>query len=722
VTNFKNFFLGSGHDREVRETLRMHGAVSAAIHRYPLAKQEARTEFIVDTAYEAAELSGRMPPRSLMIAICELIEGILAFDAPSDFPKPDAIATLSMEEGVALRAALSRTLRLVEDWDRISALWKRKVTAVIAGVLTDLGAAAFRDDHQTESANTGDAELEVSLVDLCQDLPVLIERAMGTFYDADVVSGPLFQTLRDRLERNIAAASGINYERRHAQSRAAVLPTQQRAASNSELVNLYLAGTPFTSFFATPVPFSIPERVRFEHTHILAGSGHGKTQTLQRLILSDLTRPEPPSLVIIDSQGEMLQKLTRLGLFDPDEGRLASRIVVIDPTDVEHPPALNMFDINQERFGRYNIAAREQILNGVIELYDYIFGALLGAELTQKQSVIFRYLARLMLTIPGATIHDLIRLMTDATPYLPAIEALPPSVRAFFTLEFADKSFAATKKQILRRLWGILENPTFERMFTAAENRIDMFDALNSGKVVLVNTAKDFLKAERSSILGRYFIALTLQAALERAALPHGERRPAFLYIDEAAEYFDDNIDDLLTQARKYNLGVVFCHQYLDQLTPSLRSSIAANTSIKLAGGVSDKDARSLASDMRTSPDFILGQAKQERSTRFACHVRNLTPSAISLTFPFGALEAQPTMGTAAYRRLREDNRARLTVPFHLAGPSQSPQEPTSTSPEPAAARTEPSPRPKAASPVPRRSPLVRTPLPPPQRDDDWEG
>ena len=147
-----------------------------------------------------------------------------------------------------------------------------------------------------------------------------------------------------------------------------------------------------------------------------------------------------------------------------------------------------------------------------------------------------------------------------------------------------------------------------------------MFDALNTGKIVLVNTAKDFLKAERSSILGRYFIALTLQAALERAALPESQRRPAFLYIDEAAEYFDDNIDDLLTQARKYNLGVVFSHQYLDQLTPSLRSSIAANTSIKLAGGVSDKDARSLAPDMRTTPTFILEQHKQERSTQFACY------------------------------------------------------------------------------------------------------
>ena len=45
--------------------------------------------------------------------------------------------------------------------------------------------------------------------------------------------------------------------------------------------------------------------------HIVGGSGHGKTQLLQKLILNDLQREHPPSLIIIDSQGEMLAKVQR---------------------------------------------------------------------------------------------------------------------------------------------------------------------------------------------------------------------------------------------------------------------------------------------------------------------------------------------------------------------------------------------------------------------------
>ena len=93
-------------------------------------------------------------------------------------------------------------------------------------------------------------------------------------------------------------------------------------------------------------------------------------------------------------------------------------------------------------------------------------------------------------------------------------------------------------------------------MFSHPKNAFDMKAAFDSGKVVLINTAKDVLKAEASAIFGRYMIALAMQAALERAADPEASRRPAFLYIDEAADYFDQNIDTLLIQARKYKVGI----------------------------------------------------------------------------------------------------------------------------------------------------------------------
>ena len=189
-----------------------------------------------------------------------------------------------------------------------------------------------------------------------------------------------------------------------------------------------------------------------------------------------------------------------------------------------------------------------------------------------------------------------------------------------------------------------------------------MFEALQNGSVVLINTSKALLKTDASALFGRYMIARVISAAFERIAVPAGKRTPAFLIVDEAAEYFDDNLETLLSQARKFNVGVLFAHQHLDQLTPSLRAAVAANTSIKLAGGVSDKDARALAADMRTTADFITGMTKRARSSEFACFVRNYTGSAVRLDIQFGALEAAPKMPAEKHRQLIAKNRERYAA------------------------------------------------------------
>ena len=172
---------------------------------------------------------------------------------------------------------------------------------------------------------------------------------------------------------------------------------------------------------------------------------------------------------------------------------------------------------------------------------------------------------------------------------------------------------------------------------------------LNNGGIVLVDTAKDFLKGS-SAHFGRIFISLVLQAVLERAVIAEHKRRPTFLIVDEAAAYFDSNIDDFLTEARKYKCGCVFAHQFLDQATSSLRASLAANTAIKMAGGVSTSDARALAFDMRTTQEFILGQPR----LTFACHIQGITPNAVSIPVSVGQLERQPKLTAEAYERLRK--------------------------------------------------------------------
>src|SRR4029077_4450052 len=126
------------------------------------------------------------------------------------------------------------------------------------------------------------------------------------------------------------------------------------------------------------------------------------------------------------------------------------RLILISPKDIKAPPALNIFDINRDRLGQDDEATKEQVVAGVIQTFDYLFAGLLGADLTAKQGVFFRFVARLMLAVPetmgrNATILDIIDLMDDPAQYKAAIQSLPPIQRQFFERDFVGKTFVQTK-------------------------------------------------------------------------------------------------------------------------------------------------------------------------------------------------------------------------------------------------------------------------------------
>jgi hypothetical protein len=652
----------SAADHQQAQTMALYAELKKQHARSPLSVPGNVERLAAAVVHRAR--AHRALPQMLVDTLTAAVRQLIACEAHLFELSPPAPQS-SIAHGVAARTQLRQRLAFYADQDRLVAEWLDGLADAVAAVIARLPPLPEPD--------AGGMLLSAPLATLIGDPAHLVAElvAIALRHATD----PLLDrhstrpgaTLAGLVTANLLRASHISYAAAQKAPERLRSPLADTDDAHT-LVERYLAGTPLAALAMAPVPLAVTQDKRFEHQLLLSGTGYGKTQTIQHDIAAHLDRPpaQVPALVVIDSKRAMLDKIARLACFDPDRGTLAGRLIIIDPTDIDHPPALNIFAVNAARIATYGRAAQQQVLNSIIETFDYLFGALLDADMTQKQRLVFRYLARLMLAIPGANIHTLRQLLDPDTGndlYAAYADTLSPAIRAFFDTEYLDKQYAGTRRQVLRRLWGVLENETLERMLAADANHVDLFDALNNrGAIVLVHTARDFLKDEKSSFLGRIFIALTLQAVFERAALPQYRRRPTFLYIDEASEYFGDTkIDGMLTQARQHACGVVLAHQYYHQATPALRASIAANTAIKQVGGVAFEDARALAPDMRCTPDFIARQTKTAQAATFAMHVRNLTPTAITRTVPFGTLEAQPKMSNAAYARLIAQNRARLS-------------------------------------------------------------
>ena len=607
---------------------------------------------------EVGDRAERPPARPILTEVAMVADTLLEQEdieplAP-DWPIIESDAAVAVE----VRKMLARRKRWSLDYDRMMGIVNRQLVGAFADFVDSLPESCFeRWDREDEPA------FAVPLASLLERPAEAIERLILALYDDDTLKFEIFEKVRGRISRNMLVASGFppTTDPNDVLERL-VIPSRSKSQNPIDLVEQYVSGTPYEALLRLPIPFHVPDDMRFEHCHIVGGTGHGKTQLLQRMIHADLEAAcrDGRSIVVIDSQGDLINKLVRLDLFSPDHPTsLADRLVLIDPADVEYPASLNLFDARLARLEQYRPVDRERVLNGVVELYESFFGALLGAELTQKQGVIFRYLARLMLAIPGATIRTLMEIMEDGRPFKPHMETLEGSSRYFFETEFFHPSFAATKKQILKRLWGVLATPAFERMFAQRDNKLDLYAAMNDGKIILVSTAKDLLKTEGSALFGRFFISMLAQAALERSTLPEARRTPTFVYVDEAQEYFDDSIETILSQARKYRVGIALAHQTLDQLSPRLRSAFLSNTSLKCVGGVSAKDARSLASELHTTPEFIERMRRRGGRTEFAVWLKHRTKEALCLSVKLGFLERQPTLTDEAYDELIQGNRAR---------------------------------------------------------------
>jgi len=678
-----------GREAELAEVQELYQRLRAVHVASVFADPELPHRLAVMAAAEVFRERGAPADNDRLIRLVgQSASDLLAAEIFFGFPHIDFAVPLALDESLALRAYLEDKRRFLLTAQTCLEDWTHRFVGLWATLFDQLPDVIFRADA---SGGSGALTLQRPLAQAMADPVAAVQGLVLSVVSEEVAASGLFRNLSSIVRDNMWTATGVREEDRATSSRPPLLPRDCKEAA-TRVPALYLAGTPFAGLFEQTMSLAISKQHRFEHCHIIAGTGHGKTQLMQAMMLADFDDAERPAVVAIDSQGDMMRTLARLDRFNPAHD---DRLIILDPADTEWPLRLNLFDVNRSRIDAMPRSEREQLLAGIVELYDYIFGALLGAELTQKQSVVFRFLAQLMLAIPDATIHTLRQLLEDPAPYWSHIEALPPTARTFLTehLFVASKrgqkpnDYNATRAQVLRRLYGILSNPTFERLFSHPRNALDMKGALDAGKIVLVNTAKDVLKAEASAIFGRYVIALILKSALERAADAKAARRPAFVYIDEATDYFDDTIDTLLIQARKYNVGLTLAHQFLDQLTPALRASVMSNPAIRFAGGISAKDAMALKEDMRTSAETILAANKSSRASEFSCFVRHLTPTALTYTLPLGEAEREPRMSDADYQRLLTRIRSQVAAPIdetlsHVGGAAKPPPDAGSDAPE----------------------------------------
>jgi hypothetical protein len=323
------------------------------------------------------------------------------------------------------------------------------------------------------------------------------------------------------------------------------------------------------------VPVTMPERPRFEHTHVIGTTGGGKTNFLEHLIRQDIKKGD--GVCVIDPHGNHPDSVYRsLITWLNAAGHLTKRRVhLIDPNLAHYTTGFNPLSLPSPE-------TSVSVVAGVaLEAMERVW----GDEDTHAKPTIRRLLKATFAALAelGMTLSEAELLFDQSDKH--GVRALALTklqdryARSVLTdldlLARTDRNGLRFRDEVvgpLNRLAEFLSAPAIRRIIGQREHTIDLRTCIDEGHILLANlSGGDAVHDADTELLGRLLTRFLFFHAKRRTTT-----RPFWFYLDECQRYLSGDIPALLAEARKFKLGVVLSHQWQSQLGGADEETLAA--------------------------------------------------------------------------------------------------------------------------------------------------
>ena len=376
--------------------------------------------------------------------------------------------------------------------------------------------------------------------------------------------------------------------------------------------------------------FGIKAEDRFSHIYIIGKTGTGKSTLLEGMALQDLERGH--GFALIDPHGDLVE---RVAARIPSSGRKDA--IYLNASDPMQPYGYN--PLRQVRGEFISLAA-----SGLMEVLKKMWADSWGVRMEH----ILRNVLLALLEQPDATLHDVLRLMTDQKYRREVVKSLQnETVRNFLEKEFERFTFgyrADGIAPIQNKIGAFLADPLLNRILTKPEKDLHIRKIMDEGGVLLVNLAKGRLGEDSSSLLGGLLVTTIGLAAFSRADMPAAKRRDFFVYVDEFQSFTTLALVNMFSELRKYRVGFTVAHQYMHQLEPEIRHAVLGNAATFISFRVGAEDAPYL------EREFVecFEQIDLMQLPNYRIYLKLMIDGMPSK--PFSALTLSPDIASSEYR------------------------------------------------------------------------
>ena len=226
-----------------------------------------------------------------------------------------------------------------------------------------------------------------------------------------------------------------------------------------------------------------------------------------------------------------------------------------------------------------------------------------------------------------------------------------PIVKLFWEKDFEGYPPQFRKEvasPIQNKIGQLLTNTPLRNIVGQTKSTIDLKFIMDNKRILLVNLAKGRIGEDKANLLGSVLVTKLYLAALERQSIPEDERKDFYLYIDEFQNFSTDVFPSILSEARKYRLDLILAHQYIYQLSESVKHAVFGNVGTLIAFRVGNIDAKQLASEFL--PTFDEHDLEQEQNHHI--YIKLMIDGKRSLPFSAETLPPLPHTGDEANKNV----------------------------------------------------------------------
>lgn len=334
---------------------------------------------------------------------------------------------------------------------------------------------------------------------------------------------------------------------------------------------------------STPIIFNDADRLR--HMYMIGKTGVGKSTLFANMALQDILNNR--GICFVDPHGESVEWL----LSRIPASRLED-VVYFNPADGQFPIGLNLLEGQTQ-------SEKDFLVGELIEIFYKLFDPEKTGIIGPQFEHWLRNAALTLMADPaGASLAEIPKLFVDKNFELKKrAHVTDQLVREFWSGQMG-KTSDFHRSEMLNyfnsKFGHFLGNELCRNIIGQTHSGFNFDELLDGEKIFLVNLSKGKIGELNAYMLGLILISKLQAAVLKRASLDAAKRYPFYLYVDEFQNLTTNTFAGMLSESRKYGLGVHLTNQYFAQLPKTIQTAILGNCGTLLSFQVGQEDAEML--------------------------------------------------------------------------------------------------------------------------------